>query len=166
MLKELTWFALCTRPRFEFKAEASLKEMGINTYLPTQKTLKKWSDRKKWITEPLFKSYCFIQINPVSYFIPLKAYGVVHYVWFEGKPAPIRDSEIEAIKKVCNSKLLVDVVSLNLKKGQIVKITNGPLTGISGEYIENKGKHNVLIRIDSINHGLIVSISPKHIVTC
>ncbi|OFX40878.1 MAG: hypothetical protein A2X08_17035 [Bacteroidetes bacterium GWA2_32_17] len=166
MSNELTWFALYTRPRFELKAEASLKEMGIITYLPMQKTLKEWCDRKKWITEPLFKSYCFIQINPSNYCIPLKAYGVVHYVWFDGKPAPVRDKEIEVIKLICNSKQQVEVVDYNFKKGQNVKVTYGPLKGLEGEFIENKGKYDILVRFDSICQGVLVSISPKHVVTC
>ncbi len=166
MSNNLTWFALYTRPRFELKVEQSLKEMGLNTYLPTQKTLKEWCDRKKWITEPLFKSYCFVQIQPEKYFLPLRAYGVVHYVWFEGKPAPIRDIEIEAIKMICESNQQVEVVGYDFIKGQNIKIINGPLKGLEGEFIENKGKHNVLIRVDSINHGLLVSVSPKYIATC
>ncbi len=166
MSNNITWFALYTRPRFELKVEQSLKQMGINSYLPTQKILKEWCDRKKWITEPLFRSYCFVQITPENYFLPLKAYGVVRYVWFEGKPAPVRDSEIETIKLICSSKLSLEIINFEFAKGQNVIITNGPLKGLKGEFIENKGKHNILVRIDSISHGVLVSVSPNYIATC
>jgi len=166
MLSKLSWFALYTRPRFEFKADASLKELGFNSFLPTQKTLKTWSDRKKWVTEPLFRSYCFVQTYPEKYFEVLKAYGVVKYIWFEGKPQPVRDTEINVLKKICESKQEVDVVSYNFKKGQKVKITCGSLIGLTGEYLKNKNKHSILIRVDSVNQGLLVTINPDSIIVC
>ena len=57
------WFALYTRPRHEFKALEQIKELEVETYLPTITVIKQWSDRKKKITEPLFRSYIFIFAN-------------------------------------------------------------------------------------------------------
>ena len=36
---------------------------GIESYLPLKKVLKQWSDRKKWVEEPLFRSYIFIHAD-------------------------------------------------------------------------------------------------------
>ncbi|MBI5542177.1 MAG: UpxY family transcription antiterminator [Bacteroidia bacterium] len=166
MLEKLTWFALYTRPRYEQKVHDELLQMGINAYVPTHKILKQWSDRKKIITEPLFKSYCFVQIKPALYLVPLKANGAVRYVWYDGKPAIVRDKEIEIIRLLCNSELEIDVVDLPLKKGQGVQITNGALTGLNGEYIKNAGKNKILVRIDSISHGLMVTIPQTHVIAC
>lgn len=166
MLGKLTWFALYTRPRFELKVNESLQQMGFESYLPTQKVLKQWSDRRKWVEEPLFKSYCFVRIIPEYYREPLKVTGVVRYVWMEGKPIPVRDSEIELIRILCSSELPIEVVTTSMEKGQKIIITGGALNGLSGEYIKNTGQHKVLVRIDSISHGLLVFVPPAYIVAC
>ena len=57
---EKKWYALYTRYRHEKRVESQLLQKGIETYLPMRKILRKWSDRKKWITEPLFNCYVFI----------------------------------------------------------------------------------------------------------
>ncbi|PIP53827.1 MAG: antitermination protein NusG [Bacteroidetes bacterium CG23_combo_of_CG06-09_8_20_14_all_32_9] len=166
MFGKLTWFVLYTKPRFEQKVYYNLLQMGINSYLPMQKTLKQWSDRKKWVHEPLFKSYCFVQIKPEYYREPLKANGVLRYIWFEGKPVPVSDKEIETIKLLCDSNIPVEVVELTLIKGQTVKIINGVLKGLVGEYLKKTGQHKILVRIDSINQGLMVSVPPAYVVAC
>ena len=166
MLNKLTWFALYTKPRYEQKVADELLQTGINSYLPTQKTLKQWSDRKKWIVEPLFKSYCFVQILPYKYLEPLKANGAIRYIWHDGKPGIVRDNEIEVIKLLCDSNLQLEVVPLTFQKGQKVQITNGSLAGLTGEYIQNAGQQKILIRIISISHGVLVTIPPAYVVAC
>ncbi len=166
MLNKLTWFALYTKPRYEQKVADELLQTGINSYLPTQKTLKQWSDRRKWIVEPLFKSYCFVQTMPNNYLEPLKANGAIRYIWYDGKPAIVRDHEIEVIKLLCDSNLQLEVVPLTFEKGQAVQITNGALAGLTGEYIEKAGQHKILVRINSISHGVMVTIPPAYVVAC
>lgn len=166
MLNKLTWFALYTKPRYEQKVADELLQTGINSYLPTQKTLKQWSDRKKWVVEPLFKSYCFVQILPYKYLEPLKANGAIRYIWHDGKPGIVRDNEIEVIKLLCDSNLQLEVVPLTFEKGQKVQITNGSLAGLTGEYIQNAGQQKILIRIISISHGVLVTIPPAYVVAC
>lgn len=166
MSDKLSWFALYTRPRYEQRVSDELLQSGINSYVPTQRILKQWSDRKKWIVEPLFKSYCFVQTKPELYLEPLKANGAIRYVWYDGKPAMVRDHEIEVIRLLCNSDLQIEVVDLPLKQGQVVQITNGALSGISAEFIKKAGKNKILVRIDSISHGLLVSIPQAYVIAC
>ena len=49
-----------TRPRWEKKIASLLDSRGIENYLPLNKILKQWSDRKKIVQEPLFKGYIFV----------------------------------------------------------------------------------------------------------
>ena len=157
------WFAIYTKPRHEKKVDAELQEMGYESYCPVQKTLKQWSDRKKWVIEPLFKSYCFVRVQPEKYLLPLKAYGALRYVYYNGKPAIVRDSEMDKIKMICASEYPVEIVEKDFRKGQKIIISSGPLEGIEGECIECEGKHKLLIRIDSVNHAMLVSV-PKVLV--
>jgi len=44
---EAKWYAIYTRPRAEKQVAERLHEKGIHVYLPLQKKLRQWSDRKK-----------------------------------------------------------------------------------------------------------------------
>lgn len=153
-----TWFALYTRPRFEQKATDSLIQMGFEAYLPTYKTLRQWSDRKKMVELPLFPSYCFVRIVPELYREPLRAHGVVRFVWIEGKPAPVPDKEIEAIKTLCSSSFPLEVTIPDPVPGQKVIITSGALKGIEGEFVDKAGSRKFLVRIHTINHAVLVNV--------
>ena len=166
MNKHLSWYALYTRPRYEQRVHEELLEMGIEAYLPLHKVLRQWSDRKKWVTVPLFSSYCFVRVEPKKFLFPLKANGAVKYIYLDGKPALVRDHEIETMRMICNSEYKIEVVERNFVKGDKITITAGPLCGLEGEFIETAGKCKVLVRIDAINHALLVSVPMAHVLTC
>ena len=166
MADNKSWFALYTRPRHEQRVYEELVEMGVEVYLPMHKVLRQWSDRKKWVTVPLFRSYCFVRIAPEKYMIPLKAYGAVRYIYYDGKPALVRDHEIETIRMICDSDYQIEVVERDFCKGERITINSGPLCGMEGEFIENAGKKKILVRVDAINHALLVSVPLAHVLTC
>jgi transcription antitermination factor NusG len=157
---EKTWFAVYTKSRSEKKVAALLEERGIEYYLPLIKLLKQWSDRKKWIEEPLFRSYIFVQINEKQYFEVLQVAGVVKYISFEKKAVPIPPQQIEAIRYFLNEKEPVFDDNQEWKKGQQVEIISGNLTGLAGQLVELNGKHKVSIVIDAVNRSLLIQI-PK-----
>ena len=66
-LRERQWHALYVRSRSEKKVLSQLEEMGIEAYLPLVTKVKQWSDRRKKIEEPLFKSYVFVHSNAKEY---------------------------------------------------------------------------------------------------
>ena len=159
-MKEVPWYALYSRPRHEKKLADLLNEKGIEAYTPVRKVLKQWSDRKKMVEEPLIRSYCFVRANPKWYFEALNTHGAVRYVWFSGKPAPIPDRQINTLKILTGSNLEVEEVSCNLKPGEYVKITAGPLIGTIGEITSISGKNKIIIRIDHLATVLSVTIAP------
>ena len=63
-----SWYALYVKSRAEKKVAADLSANSIEYYLPLQKVLKQWSDRKKWVEEPLFRSYVFVRIISDDYY--------------------------------------------------------------------------------------------------
>ena len=96
---EKKWYAVYTKPRWEKKVDKLLTEKGIESYCPLQKIQRQWSDRKKIVEEPLFKSYVFVRIPDAEQTALRKVNGVVNYVYWMGKPAVVKDREIEVIKK-------------------------------------------------------------------
>jgi len=161
--KEKRWYALYTKSRSEKKVEAELLAKNINAYLPLEKKLKQWSDRKKWVKEPLIRSYIFVNVTPAdlqkAYYTP----GVVKIVTFEGKPAPIPDKQIQAIRDVLESGESYEVTSDYFQLGESVEVKSGNLQGLRGELIKHVNRYKVLIRIDAIKQNLLVNINPSHL---
>ena len=66
------WFAFYTKSRQEKSVHNTLINNGYEVYLPLLRERKKWSDSKKWVEYPLFKSYLFIKIEPKTLYICIK----------------------------------------------------------------------------------------------
>ena len=155
-----TWFAIYVKSRSEKKVALALEEHGISYYLPLIRLLKQWSDRKKWVEEPLFKSYVFVHIEENQYFEVLQVPGVVRYITFERKAVPIRNQQIEAVKYFLNEKEPEFDTEQNWEKGQQVEVISGSMTGLIGQLVDVQGKYRVSITIDAINRSLLIQI-PK-----
>ena len=160
---EKRWYALYTKPRFEKRAEKELLAKHIEVYLPLEKRLKQWSDRKKWVYEPLIRSYIFVHVDNIELEKAYRTPGVLTVVKFEGEPAPIQDKQIQALKDILNSKEVYEVTSENFEIGENVEITEGELKGLKGEMIKHLNKFKVLIRIEVIQQNLLVNINPSYL---
>lgn len=158
-----SWFALYTRSRAEKQVYELLISAGIDTYLPLVRTLKQWSDRKKWVEEPLFRSYIFVYISQAEYYDVLNIPGTVRYVTFEGKAVPIPPQQIEAIRQFIQTGYQLPDAEVDLPPGSIVDIIAGPMKGISGELLEVMGKTKVRIEIDGLGQSVYVEIPASHI---
>ena len=55
------WVAIYTKPRHEKLVKEQLLKKGYDVYLPLLTEKRRWSDRKKLVEFPLFKSYNFMQ---------------------------------------------------------------------------------------------------------
>ncbi len=159
----MKWFAVYTNPRAEKKVNTEFVSKGIESYLPLQRTLKLWSDRKKWVEEPLFKSYIFVHIPENQYFDVLSTPGVVRYVTFEGKAVPIPEKQIEAIRYFLSSEDAPVEWTDQFSPGQSVEVMKGPLRGLRGELIEISGKHRVRVEVEAIGQSLLVTIPLSHL---
>jgi len=136
-----------------------LLRKGIEAYLPLQRILRLWSDRKKWVEEPLFRSYIFVNIPQSSYFDVLNTPGIVRYITFEGKAVPIPPKQIDAIRYfLAEEDEFPQVSARELPPGTLVEIIRGPLKGLTGELVEAAGKHKVRIEITAIGQSISVTI--------
>lgn len=154
----MNWFAIYTKSKFEKKVHALLLEQAIEAYLPLQKKLHQWSDRKKWVESPLINSYVFVRITEKDYFRVLNTPGVVCYVTFSGKAAPIRDSEIDILKRILATDVELELSREDLQVGEGIEIIAGRLLGLQGELVEYKGSKRVVVRIGDTRHSLLLTI--------
>ncbi|MGM0531335.1 MAG: UpxY family transcription antiterminator [Bacteroidota bacterium] len=157
------WYALYTKSRSEKKAERELLLKGLEAYLPLEKRLKQWSDRKKWVHEPLIRSYIFVRANQKELYQAYYTPGIVTIVNFEGKPAPIPDKQIQAIKELLKSGEHYEVTSDSFEVGEMVEIQAGKLKGMQGELVKQLNRYKVLLRIDVIQQNILININPSYL---
>lgn len=121
----MSWYVLYCRSKYEIKAASTLDKMGINVYCPVIKEVRQWSDRKKVITRPLFNSYLFVKLKEQEREKVFEVTGIVKYVYWLGKPALVRDIEIETIKEWLESGRAEKIEVTGLTPGDTIKIKNG-----------------------------------------
>jgi transcriptional antiterminator NusG len=140
------WFAVRVRSNQERLAALHLGERGYEEFTPSYKIERRWSDRKKEIEQFLFPGYVFCRVDPQDRLPVLTAPGVVGLVGFGKVPTPIPDEEIERIRRMVQSGLLVTPWPF-LELGQTVLIERGPLAGVEGILEEVKGKCRLIVSI-------------------
>jgi transcription antitermination factor NusG len=160
------WYLLYTKPRAEKKVAVELALKGYECYLPLQRSLKQWSDRKKWVEEPLFKSYLFINTElEKNFYAILNTPGVVKFVNFERQPAVVDVRELELVKRLMGE---VDIhfssIELDsMQLGDEVEIIAGPLIGHRGRLGKIQGPNKVILTLSSIQQGLAVTLPSEFI---
>ncbi|RXK48865.1 UpxY family transcription antiterminator [Aquirufa rosea] len=156
----MAWYALYTKSRQEKKVAFRLEELGVSCYCPLTKKRKQWSDRKKWVEEPLFKSYVFVNIDLEAQSATVrKVNGVVNFVYWLQKPALIQDSEIVAIQHFLAEHAEVEAHGNLVNIGDFVTLDSGALSGQKAEVIGFKNKHEVRLKIESLGFELVAYIN-------
>jgi len=153
------WHVVYTRARSEKKVYAQLRIQDIDCFLPIQKKLRQWKDRKKWVEMPLISGYCFVFIDHKEFEKVLQTPQVVRYVSFEGKPAVIPTRQIDFLKQLtAQSEFPVEVSRQTFNPGKKVEIISGPMVGLQGELLSYRGKNRFILRIEQINTVFSVEV--------
>ena len=129
----------------------------MQSYCPLNKVRRKWSDRIKLVEEPLFKSYVFVNIEEIARTEVRMTDGVINFVYWNGKPAIVKEKEIEAIRRFLNEYENVELIKIDLKLNDQVVVAAGPLMDKEGKVIEVKNKV-ARVQIDSLGYILVADI--------
>ncbi len=156
------WFAVYTKPRWEKKVYALLQEKQIVGYCPLNKVRKKWSDRYKIVHEPLFKSYVFVQVAENEMTKVRMISGVVNFVYWNGKPAVIKEEEINTIRRFLNEHEHVEVEQIQFKPNQRVKIMSGVLMNEEAVVVRSD-KNKVQVILQNLGFKLTARLSSNEI---
>lgn len=160
---EAQWYPVYTNPRAEKKAYEALVKKGITTYLPLHKTLKQWSDRKKWVNEPFIKSYLFVHVKPSQQADVLMTKGIARFIYFAGKIASMPERQIEGLKLLLASEMDIEITEEDLLSGERVRIKAGPLKGMEGEVVAYRNQKQLALRFESIGCSVIIYVGASFI---
>ena len=156
---ESRWYAAYTKSRSEKKVLKRLTDNGFEAYLPIRRKRHQWSDRLKWVEEPLIRSYIFLHVNESEYYNAINTPGLVCYVTFEGKAAPIPDRQIDILKVLLNEGAEMEVSNERFAPGEKIIVISGTLVGMQGEMVEYRGRKKVLVRLGTTGTNILVTVS-------
>jgi transcriptional antiterminator NusG len=151
------WFALRVRSNYERITVTHLRERGYQEFAPSYKTERRWSDRTKQIDRFLFPGYIFCRFDPGERLPILTAPGVVDVVGFGKVPEPIPHDEIERVRRMVDSGLLVTPYPY-VEVGQAVLIERGPLSGVEGILVEVKGTVRLVVSINLLQRSVSAEV--------
>jgi transcription antitermination factor NusG len=151
------WLAIYTKPRWEKKVHQLLIDKGIESYCPLNKVKRKWSDRIKTVEEPLFKSYVFVKVTDDDRTKVRLTNGVVNFVYWNGKPAIIREKEIQTIKRFLDEHENVQLRPMEFAINQQVLITSGTFMDKRAIVVDVRRKE-VKVAIESLGQELVAYI--------
>jgi transcriptional antiterminator RfaH len=154
-----SWYAVYTKSRAEKKVLHRLTEEGLEAFLPLQKTIRKWSDRRKVVDIPIISSYVFVRIRRREFAKVIRCTGVVKFITFEGAPVKIPEEQITNLKILSNSDADIVVTRDVFIKGDMVEVLYGSLAGLRGELVRTGNKRKVVMRIIDSDLNLTVDIN-------
>ncbi len=153
------WYAIFTKPRAEKKVLERMKEENIEAFLPLIKTVRQWSDRKKTVVLPLIPSYVFVSMPEKELNKTLPIPGTVAVLKHLGKPAKIREVEMDNLRILSNNSESQEITNcVNIFKGDDVEVINGPFMGLIATCLKEGNNHRVVVKIDALGSCFNVNI--------
>jgi len=153
----VNWYVLHTKPRSEKKVEEKLLSLGINAFCPTRSEIRLWKDRKKSIQVPLLPSMVLVNIDTKDINRVFESSGVIRYMFWLGKRAVVRQSEIDVLRKYLNgSQNYINCELLNLKVGD-----NFNLSSFNNEkgIVSRISNNNIWIYLKSIGYSIKLNLA-------
>lgn len=154
----MNWYVIYTKPKWEKKVAEKLTQIGIECYCPLITKVKQWSDRKKKVEMPLFNSYVFVQLPDIERNTVFQIAGVVRYLFWLGKPAIVRDEEINIIKNSLKSSNTADISVTSFRVGDKIKLESGAFNNQSAIVQEVSNTYYILV-LESL--GCVLKIKYK-----
>ena len=156
------WIAVYTKSRHEKVVIQELEKKNIEAYCPILKERRQWSDRKRWVEFPLFRSYVFVKIELKNSLYILQTMGVHHSIKFQGKISTRPDVIIQNIKNMIDGGFTVEQVEYFVK-GDEVKVVDGPLKGMEGIVVKIKNENKLVLKVAAIQQAIAVQIHPGYL---
>jgi transcription antitermination factor NusG len=141
---EKQWHVVHVLSRTAKKVAERLENKEIIIYLPIQKQLRPWSDRKKWVDMVVLSGYVFVKIFENESLEVLKTVGVSRFLKHDNKMVCISDLEMQRFKNFIEK---AENKTIEFSKEKLPVGTLVTFKGISGEIVKHKGKNRLKIQL-------------------
>jgi transcription antitermination factor NusG len=156
-LSEPLWYAVYMNANHEKRVAEQLKHRYIEHLLPLYESIRRWKDRRVRLQMPLFPGYVFVRLALRDRLQVLQIPGVVDLVSFGGRPAPLREEEIHAIKICLDHGRRIEPHPY-LQAGRRVQVKSGPLQGMEGIILRRKNGPRLILSFEHLMRSVAVEI--------
>lgn len=157
------WYVVYTRSKCEKKVAALLSKKEIENYCPLNRVIQQWADRKKLVYKPLFTSYVFVKATAQElYGVKQVSTDIVNFVYWLGKPAIVREVEIENIRRFLDDYTDVKLEKSMVQIGDKVRIIDGPLALYEGNIL-SVDKSKVKLSLPSLGYSMIAELKLSNV---
>lgn len=163
IISSARWFAAYTASRREKQIVRELDERRVESFLPLYRPARR-PNSHKLVRLPLFPSYVFVHIALHDQLRVLQVPGVVRLVSFNGHPAALEDSEIEAMRNALSAGVQAEPYPY-IKIGREVEILSGPLRGLRGKVIRKNNRFRVVLSVDLLQRSIVADLDSVDIVS-
>ena len=154
------WFALSVKPRHEKSVAQALQRQGLDEYLPLYREQHAWSDRSKRVEMPLFAGYVFCRFCFHDRFVVLNTRGVTRILGAGSVFSPISEEQIAELRAITASGLSA-LPHPYVEPGDMVRVERGPLTGVRGMVIRNKGVTSLVVSVEILQRSVVVEVESE-----
>ena len=155
---DLQWWALYTRHQHEKVVADMLSVKGFEVFLPLYDSIRRWKDRQKLLSLPLFPCYVFVRGGFNRRLQVITTPGI-HMILSHGDhTAVIPENEIQAIRRTVEGPYRMEPHPF-LRSGDRVRVTRGSLQGVEGILIRKKNQCRLVLSVDMLAKSVAVEIS-------
>ncbi len=157
----LAWFVVHGKFNRERSIDVLLRTAGFETFLPTCRIKRRWSDRLKEIAVPLFPGYIFCKLDVREKLSILKVPGVISLIGIGKEPLPLSNEEVDNIRIMVESGFSVYPWPY-VQLGATVVISEGPLRGLRAIVLEeDASRRRLIVSVELLNRSIAVDIAPE-----
>jgi transcription antitermination factor NusG len=158
-----SWCAIYTRHQHEKTVSEMLEAKGFEVFLPLYDSTRKWKDRCKVLSVPLFPSYVFVR-GAVERRLPVLTTPGVHMIISRGeRVATIPEAEIDAIRRTMEGNFRVEPHPF-LRCGERVRVVRGSLEGVEGVLTRKKNLFRLVLSVEMLAQSVAVEIDAIDVV--
>ena len=156
------WWALYTRHQHEKAVAEVLAAKGFEVFLPLYSSMRRWKDRKKVLSLPLFPCYVFVK-GGINRRLQVVTTPGVHMILYHGEHvAIIPEVEIQAIRKIIEGDFPVEPHPF-LKCGERVRVMRGSLEGVEGVLVRKKNQFRLVLSVEMLAQSVSVEIDASEV---
>jgi transcription antitermination factor NusG len=160
--EQLNWFALTVKPRHEKATAQHLRLRELEDFLPLHRVRRAWSDRTQTVDLPLFAGYVFCRFGYRQRLHVLNTPGVRSIVGFGAADIPVEDEAVAALQTLVASGRPIEPQS-RILVGEKVRISEGPLEGVRGTLVRERGAWRVVVNVELLHRSVAVEVDRAHI---
>ena len=161
--KGAAWCVAHTRHQHEKSVSEMLVTKGFEVFLPLYESTRRWKDRRKVLSVPLFPGYVFVR-GAVERRLPVLTTPGVHTIISHGERiATVPEEEIEAIRRTVDGDFSVEPHPF-LHCGDRVRVTRGSLEGVEGILTRKKNLFRLVLSVEMLAQSVAVEIDAMDVV--